>query len=166
MLTILFNLFYNLLLIRSFTSGSGTFILSRWFLLAQFLYKRCVGSLVCADRPPHIVFFATSVSHRKKSRNLQTERTTKREKSGSGDDEKRRIKREPQLRCNRAITAVHSRSCIALRKEKNTVHTLLILPSHSHSGSNSCRGNETKLHVCRADRPTATMALKKSSDTC
>ena len=34
---LLYYLFYNLLLIRSFTTGSGTFILSRWSLLVQIL---------------------------------------------------------------------------------------------------------------------------------
>ena len=34
---LLYYLFYNLLLIRSFTTGSGTFILSRWSLLAHLL---------------------------------------------------------------------------------------------------------------------------------
>ena len=34
---LLYYLFYNLLLIRSFTTGSGTFILSRWSLLVQLL---------------------------------------------------------------------------------------------------------------------------------
>ena len=34
---LLYYLFYNLLLIRPFTTGSGTFILSRWSLLVQLL---------------------------------------------------------------------------------------------------------------------------------
>ena len=34
---LLYFLFYNLLLIRSFTTGSGTFILSRWSLPVQLL---------------------------------------------------------------------------------------------------------------------------------
>ena len=34
---LLYYLFYNLLLITSFTTGSGTFILSRWFLLVPLL---------------------------------------------------------------------------------------------------------------------------------
>ena len=34
---LLYYLFYNLLRIRSFTTGSGTFILSRWSLLVQLL---------------------------------------------------------------------------------------------------------------------------------
>ena len=34
---LLYYLFYNLLLIRSFTTESGTFILSRWSLLVQLL---------------------------------------------------------------------------------------------------------------------------------
>ena len=34
---LLYYLFYNLLLIRSFTTGSGTFSLSRWSLLVQLL---------------------------------------------------------------------------------------------------------------------------------
>ena len=45
---LLYYLFYNLLLIRSFTTGSGTFILLRWCLLVQLLVFTQNFSLVQA----------------------------------------------------------------------------------------------------------------------